>query len=153
MDQRDYLIALGELTTSIIYMRKLMNNALSQDWKTYEITIGDEHFDLHATSTFDEEIKMDADRKRVIKLLLMDALDRYIDQIDSEDASNPFDVINKIFSSTKKEDHQFEIIKESIVSNLDENGNPITAKPLNMDNVLVQWQNENEYTFEDKENV
>lgn len=46
-------------------------------------------------------------------------------------------------------DHQFEIIKEEIVYNLDAEGNPISAKPLNEDSVYVQWQDQNKFNFEE----
>ena len=137
--------AIFDLSKSLNQLYEALNKELSQDWKNYTITINDETFDLSSES--EPEV-----RSVVIKQLLKDALVVLIDHKGEEDyEGNPFEVIIRILSGARKEDHQFEIVKEEIVTNLDEDGNPITAKPLNEDNVLVQWQDENRFKFESSE--
>ena len=121
---------------------RLINKELSQDWKSYTVTINEEELELNSECE-------PALRRMVIKELLKDACCAYIDNIFEDSYTSSFSVINKILNGARKEDHQFEIIKEEIVTNLDEDGNPITAKPLNEDNVLVQWQDENRFKFEE----
>lgn len=140
---QEYWMTLEELLTNINRLHKLLVKELSQDWKTYTITIGEETHDIN--SQCDPTV-----RSMVIKQLLQDACSGYIDNKYKEGyVGNDFSVITRILNGARKEDHQFEIIKEEIVTNLDENGNPITAKPLNEDNVLVQWQDENRFKFEE----
>lgn len=134
-------------TGSLHLLHYKLNKELSQDWKSYTITINDQTHELNPEC----EPEM---RNIVIKQLLKDAACSYIDGMnnDSENGTPVFTVINRILSGARKEDHQFEIVKEAIVTNLDADGNPITAKPLNEDSVYVQWQDQNKFKFED-ENV
>jgi hypothetical protein len=129
------------LSGSIWLFYYLLDKELSQNWKSYTITINDITHELSHES--EPEI-----RDVVIKQILKDAVCAYIDSMQ-ECKGEPWSVITKILSGARKEDHQFEIVKEEIVTNLDEDGNPITAKPLNEDNVLVQWQDENRFKFEE----
>jgi len=130
---------LDELRKPLFDLYQLLNQELSQDWKSYEITINDNTYDIN------QECEP-AVRSMVIKQLLKDAINAHIDSIDNDDFEGvPFAVISRIFSGARKEDHQFEIIKENVVSNLDENGNPITAKPLNLDSLYIQWQDQNRF--------
>jgi hypothetical protein len=117
---------------------ELMDKELSQDWKTYTITINDVIYELDAECD-------PALRKIVIKQLLKDAINAYIDSFNDGNNASAFNVVEKILNGSRKEDHQFEIITEKIVSNLDEDSKPITAKPLNVDSVLVQWQDQNKF--------
>lgn len=123
---------------------ELLDKELSQDWKSYTITINDVTHEIN--SQCDPAI-----RDRVIKQLLKDAINAHIDYLDT-DMDTAFNVIERIFSGERKEDHQFEIVKEEIVSNLDADGKPITAKSLDHESVYVQWQDENKFKFEE-ENV
>ena len=143
MERQELLNILSPLNQSLADIYKALNIELSQDWKTYTITINDETFELSPECE-------PAVREMVIKQLLKDAVIVEIDRKgDAGYQGDPFGVIIKILSGARKEDHQFEIVKEEIVTNLDEDGNPITAKPLNEDNVLVQWQDENRFKFEE----
>ncbi len=155
MDKKHYLMIRGELESAVFNFYNVMYHALSDDWKTYEITIGDDKYDFHPATTSDEKIEMAVKKKKVISYLLIDALTKYIEELGEDDDDfykDPFKIIDRIlFSATRKEDHQFEIIREEVVSNLDENGNPVTAKALNQDSVYVQWQNENNYKFEEND--
>jgi hypothetical protein len=142
MMKHELMVAAGEIDKSLDDIYELLNHELSQSWKEYTVTINDDTHELSAQSE-------PAIRNIVIKQLLKDALCAHIDSIGDDDNDSAFNVIERILSGARKEDHQFEIIKEEIVTNLDENGNPITAKPLNEDNVLVQWQDENRFKFEE----
>ena len=119
---------------------------LSQDWKNYTINIDGKVYDLNSSS--DEETVSE-----VVKMVLKDAMIAKVESIDCDEDFYPhsyaFNVINRILSGARKEDHQFERIKTEIVTNLDENGNPITAKALNQDSIYVQWQDENRFKFEE----
>ena len=126
---------------------RLMNKEFSQDWKSYSITIDNKEFEINHES--DPALKA-----IVIKALLKDAVCSYIDNLFQDSCKNDFAIITRILNGARKEDHQFEIYKEEIVTNLDADDNPITAKPLNEDNVLVQWQDQNKFKFEEEdENV
>ena len=123
---------------------KLIEIELSKDWKDYIVTINDEVFEINSECT--QSVK-----SMVIKELLRDAITSYIDGIQKENYMDPFNVINQLFNGARKEDHQFELVKEEIVSNLDKDGIPISAKSLNHDSVFVQWQDENKFKFEEEE--
>jgi len=122
-------------------MYDLLDKELSQDWKTYAITINNITYELNPECD-------PALRDMVIKNLLKDAIIAYIDCAND----SAFNVVERILSGARKEEHQFEIIKEQIVTNLDSDGNPITAKPLNEDSVYVQWQDESKFKFTEDEN-
>jgi len=129
-----------------------INEELSCNWKSYDITVDDKVYHLHPASTPEEELQQERDRLEIIKFLLHDAINIMLENtINNNDESefltpDPFSLIYKLmFPVTKQEDHQYEVYKEEIVSNLDENGVPITAKKLNMDSVHVKWQNRNEF--------
>lgn len=141
-----YRKTLGSLLYEIIAMQALLEQELSQDWKTYTITINDQTYELNPEC--EPEI-----RSLVIKTLLTDAISSYINGICfTEHISDPsFKVITQILEGSRKEDHQFEIYKEEVVSNLDADGNPITAKPLNQDSVYVQWQDQSKFKFEEQD--
>jgi hypothetical protein len=132
------------ISRAIFDLYMALNQELSQDWKTYTVTINDVTHELNPEC---EPVI----RRMVVKELLKDALIAHIDSIDEDNdhtsAFNAFNVIKRILSGARKEDHQFEIIKEQVVTNLDADGNSITAKPLNEDNILVQWQDETKFKF------
>jgi hypothetical protein len=114
---------------------------LTQDWKAFTITIDEQVYEINAETTPET-------KATVIKLLLKDALNAYIDHLGT-DNDTAFDRIEVLSHGARKEDHQFEIVKSEVVDNLDADGQPITAKPLNEDSVYVQWQDENKFKFEE----
>jgi uncharacterized protein YrzB (UPF0473 family) len=120
--------------TNEIYSQ--LEEELRQDWKTFSITIDDIVYDINS---YDHET-----RNTVIKLLLKDAFSAYLESMDN-DKIKPFEVIYRILNGARKEDHQIEIIKETYTPDLDDQGNPIKAKPLNVDSIYVQWQDESKY--------
>jgi hypothetical protein len=144
METKELRNILGTLQGSLYKLYVSLEQELSQDWKTYTVTIND------VTHEINPECEP-AVRTVVIKQLLKDALCAQVDHEANvgDFTGDPFAVINRILSGARKEDHQFEIIKEEVVTNLDADGNPITAKPLNEENVLVQWQDQNRFKFEE----
>jgi hypothetical protein len=124
----------------------LLYKELSQDWKSFTITVDNKVFEINSTT--DAVL-----RSTLIKLLLKDAVSILIEDLHSDEDKpyrSAFSSINRILSGARKEDHQFEIVKEEIVSNLDADGKPITAKPLNVDSMYVQWQDQSKFKFEEE---
>jgi len=140
---KEFSIAHEDISSAIYSVYKLLDQELSQDWKSYTITINDVTHELNYECD-------PAVRDMVIKQLLKDALCAHIDNIDQDHYIAPFDIISRILNGARKEDHQFEIIKEEIVPNLDANGKPITAKPLNEESIYVQWQDQSKFKFEEE---
>ena len=132
-----YVVAsVSELISCTNEIYSQLEEELRQDWKTFSITIDDIVYDINS---YDHET-----RNTVIKLLLKDAFSAYLESMDN-DKIKPFEVIYRILNGARKEDHQIEIIKETYTPDLDEQGNPIKAKPLNVDSIYVQWQDQSKY--------
>jgi hypothetical protein len=95
------------IITGIESLYKMIYKDMSQDWKTYTVTINDVTHKLNQEC--DPVIK-----SMVIKQLLKDAINTYIDRKNDEEYKdhNAFNVIERMIYSVRKEDHRFEIIKK-----------------------------------------
>ena len=130
----------------------LLHKELSRPDKSIDVVYDGVNYNFNPATTKEDKKKQRRLRKKLFNKLLRASFKSMLDTINSEydfDNTDHWKVICALVSGEDPADHQFEIIKEEIVSNLDENGKPIAAKPLNMNNVLVQWQDESKFKFED----
>lgn len=137
------------ITASLWNLYNLLNIELSRPEKSFDIEFNGRMYKFNPAWTIEEKLAQGQLRKSLITELMHEALMSMLHTIGDEEeyARDHWTFILALVRGEDPRNHQFEIIKEEIVSNLDEDGKPITAKPLNMDNVLVQWQDESKEIF------
>jgi hypothetical protein len=147
--QRDATYFTNSIKDNIHQLYCLLHEALSRPDKSFDIQIGERNFKLYPSTSEQEEKEQYMERETLIQFLIRAAIIDYMDSLIDTNESDPWKNIIGLISGEDPADHQFEIIKEEVVTNLDADGNPITAKPLNDENVLVQWQDQNRFKFEE----
>jgi hypothetical protein len=130
----------------------LLHESLSRPDKSFEINYDGTDYHLYPPTTEIEQKEQYELRNELINCLLHDAAYDMIDTLPNSDDYHEIDHWGNIIALVSGEDpsnHQFEIVKSEVVDNLDADGNPISAKPLDHDSVYVQWQDENKFKFEE----
>ena len=147
-----------------VYTRKIKNNVsaiytlldklLCRSDMSFDIQIGDEYFNFYTPLSFEEKVEQSNSRHKLIKFLIQDALNCLASTVGDDEEYweiEPWRNIKGLVSGADPADHQIEIIKEDVkIVDLDEQGNPIKAKPLNMDSIYVQWQDQSKFNLEDQ---
>jgi hypothetical protein len=155
--RKQQVIELTEQIESCIHkLINLMADELQCPEKLFSVDFKGEHFEFHYAPDFasDDAREQYKLRTHFFHLLLNDAFCKSVKiwcpypTFDFTDGA-PWKNIIGLVSGADPEDHKFEIIKETYIPDLDKQGNPITAKPLNQDSIYVQWQDENRFKFEE----
>lgn len=144
----------SKLNVNLFRMYSLLSEELSRTDKCFDVEFNGFMFKFNPACTIEEKLEQNQLRKKLITELMHEAIISMLNTIHDEEEFDGIDhwkYVKALVSGEDPRNHQFEIIKEEIVSNLDEDGKPITAKPLNHDSVYVQWQDENKFKFEEKD--
>jgi len=128
-------------------MRLVLENVLSCEYKDYDISYNNQEFRFFNAVTPDEKKQQARLRKLFIRRVLIDCVKNHLSH-----KKDPWDIIMAFTQGAHLEDHQFEIIIETV--SCDEVMRQIeSSKPLNMDSPYVQWQDQNKYKFEGDSNA
>lgn len=159
--QKRALELTDQINKSMFELYTLVDKELSRPEKSFDIMYESINYRFHPSTTDDERSNQCYLRKELLACMFEDALLNMVYTIHDNDQyheRNHWENIVHLVSGADPADHQIEIIKETYTPDLDEQGNPIKAKPLNMDSIYVQWQDESKFArgvdhlqeFEDK---
>lgn len=114
----------------------ILNKLLMAPDKSFEVTFKGVQYDFIYPTTSEENQEMIALRKKLLSELFKEVFEQMVA------GRNPWDLIRVFASGVDTLDMQIEIVKEDVVNRVDENGQRITALPLDMDNYQIKNQRE-----------
>ena len=113
---------------------EILYKLLSAPDKAFEVTFKGESFSFIYPTTSEEQDDMHQ--------LRIDLIDNILQECDSQmvAGNDTWWMVTAFASGIDTLDMQIEIIKEDVVNRVDENGEKITALPLDMDNYQINLQ-------------
>jgi hypothetical protein len=137
------------ITANLWNLHHFLNIELSRPEKSFDIEFNGRMFKFNPAWTIEEKLEQAQLRKTLITELMHEAMMSMLNTIHDEEEyeKDHWTFVLALVRGEDPRNHQFEIISEEVVSNLDEDGKPITSKPLNEESILVQWQDQNKGIF------
>lgn len=141
--QRRLVEELKELEDGIQSIKKsymgihsILNRLLAVGDKAFEVTFKDIKYDFIYPSDQSEKIEMDNLRKKLLSEIFKECCQQMIDGKDV------WWMVTAFASGIDTLDMQIEIVKEDVTNRVDENGERITALPLDESNYQVSQEME-----------
>lgn len=150
LEKNQIYLLTGHIESELWEIASILSRALSRPDKSFHIVYAGEEYNLFPATTEQEREEQFMLREKLIIALIGEGLRSMFDTLHNEhlyENTDHWKHMRALVSGEDPANHQFEIVKSEVVSNLDADGNPITAKPLNEDSVYVQWQDENKFKF------
>lgn len=123
---------------SYVDIYSIVDRLLATGDKSFEVTFKGVSYNFIYPSDQTEKIEMDNLRKKLLSEIFKECFDQMVDGKD------PWWIITAFASGIDTLDMQIEIVKEDVVNRVDENGERITALPLDENNYQVKLEREND---------
>lgn len=139
---------------TIVKIYKFIDETISAKGKSFEFRWRKGFYRYDPPFTLKDKKAMDKMRDKIAKFLIRDAFNVLLKELPLQDdhhyewdIGRAFNRISQLEFSKPIDYYALEKINPDEVKpvDLDEQGNPIKAKPLNMNSIYVQWQDESKF--------
>ena len=121
---------------SYVDIYSIVDRLLATGDKSFEVNFKGVSYNFIYPSDQSEKIEMDNLRKKLLSEIFKECFNQMVDGKD------PWWMVTAFASGVDTLDMQIEIVKEDIINRVDENGERITALPLDMDNYQIKQEME-----------
>ena len=145
---------IDKIQRATIGIEKKLKKLLSRHDRTFYVSIGEKTYNFSYPVTLSEKVDWESKMEELVKEILKHCLIKMVDSLHQETKEiSAWDEVLVFAMGEPIEVYQVEKIDVSGEPNLDENGEVVTALPINTQSQYVQWQDErvwdNETTQED----
>ena len=138
--------SMKEISKNLAELCKKIDKVLSQDHVLFDIEFGRNKFKFYCPTTRKDERKLRKERKRLIKMLLADALKELVEEVVASDFDNLPDVYDRAWKRVSQLQNMC-VKKEDVASKISASeyetiklGDKDKSKPLNFETYQVEMQ-------------